>query len=87
VVATFNSNPTDITYRDNLAAVVDANGSVSHVSIFNVAGDSNFNLKSSVTLNNTAYCDRPERRQLFQLLVACMSVLGGVRTPQYGALS
>jgi hypothetical protein len=54
VVATFNSNPTDITYRDNLAAVVDANGSVSHVSIFNVAGDSNFNLKSSVTLNNTA---------------------------------
>lgn len=54
VVATFNGNPTDITYRDNLAAVVDANGSVSHVSVFNVDGDGNFNLKSSVTINNAA---------------------------------
>ncbi|GLQ51882.1 hypothetical protein ACFFJT_18245 [Dyella flava] len=54
VVATFNGDPTDITYRDNLAAVVDANASVSHVSIFNVDGDGNFNLKSSVTLNNPA---------------------------------
>jgi len=54
VVATFNGNPTDITYRDNLAAVVDANGSVSHVSIFDVDGDGDFNLKSSVTINNAA---------------------------------
>ncbi|HTV85957.1 MAG TPA: hypothetical protein VME63_11135 [Dyella sp.] len=54
VVATFNGNPTDITYRDGLAAVVDANGSVSHVSIFNVDGDGDFNLKSSVTINNVA---------------------------------
>jgi len=54
VVATFSGNPTDITYRDNLAAVVDANGSVSHVSIFDVDGDGNFNLKSSVTINNAA---------------------------------
>jgi hypothetical protein len=54
VVATFNGNPTDITYRDNLAAVVDANGSVSHVSIFDVDGDGNFNLKNTVTINNTA---------------------------------
>lgn len=52
VVAKFNGNPTDITYRDNLAAVVDANGSVSHVSIFDVDGDGNFNLKSSVTINS-----------------------------------
>jgi hypothetical protein len=54
VVASFNGNPTDITYGDGLAAVVDANGTVSHVSIFNVDGDGNFNLKSSVTINNTA---------------------------------
>jgi hypothetical protein len=54
VVATFNGNPTDITYRDQLAAVVDANGSVSHVSIFDVDGDGNFNLKSSATINNAA---------------------------------
>src|SRR5215469_11420296 len=51
VVATFNGNPTDITYRDNLAAVVDGNGSASHVSIFDVDGNGNFNLKSSVTLS------------------------------------
>jgi hypothetical protein len=54
VVASFKGNPTDITYGDGLAAVVDANGTVSHVSIFNVDGDGNFNLKSSVTINNTA---------------------------------
>jgi hypothetical protein len=54
VVATFNGNPTDITYRDNLAAVVDANGAVSHVSVFHVDGDGNFNLKSTVTINNIA---------------------------------
>lgn len=54
VVASFNGSPTDITYGDGLAAVVDANGTVSHVSIFNVDGDGNFNLKSSVTINNTA---------------------------------
>lgn len=54
IVASFNGNPTDITYGDGLAAVVDANGTVSHVSIFNVDGDGNFNLKSSVTINNAA---------------------------------
>lgn len=52
VVATFNGNPTDITYRDGLAAVVDGNGSTSHVSIFDVDGDGNFGLKSSVTINS-----------------------------------
>ena len=54
VVATFNGNPTDIAYRDGLAAVVDANGSVSHVSVFDVDGDGNFKLKSSATINNVA---------------------------------
>ncbi len=54
VVATFNGNPTDIAYRDHLAAVVDGNGSASHVSIFNVDGDGNFALTSSVTLNSGA---------------------------------
>jgi len=54
VVATFDGAPTDIAYGDGLAAVVDANGAVSHVSIFNVDGDGDFNLKSSVTLNGAA---------------------------------
>lgn len=54
VIASFNGNPTDITYRDSLAAVIDANGSVSHVSVFNVDGDGNFHLKSSATIGNAA---------------------------------
>lgn len=54
VVASFNGAPTDITYRDNLAAVVDGNGSASHVSIFNVDGDGNFALRSSVTINSAS---------------------------------
>ena len=54
VVASFNGAPTDITYRDNLAAVVDGDGSTSHVSIFGVDGDGNFDLKSSVTIDSGA---------------------------------
>ena len=54
VVATFQGDPTDIVYRDTLSAVVDANGSVSHVSIFNVDEDGNFALKAAVTINNIA---------------------------------
>ena len=54
VVATFQGNPTDIVYRDDLAAVVDANGTVSHVSIFDVDEDGNFKLKHAVTINNIA---------------------------------
>jgi hypothetical protein len=54
VVASFNGAPTDIAYRDNLAAVVDSNGSASHVSIFDVDGDGNFSPKSSVTINSAA---------------------------------
>lgn len=52
VVASFNGAPTDITYRDGLAAVVDGNGSASHVSIFNVDGDGNFDPESIVTINS-----------------------------------
>jgi hypothetical protein len=54
VIASFNGSPTDIAYKDHLAAVVDANGTVSHVSIFSVDGDGHFNLKSTVTINNVA---------------------------------
>ena len=53
VAATINGNPTDIAYRDNLAAVVDNNGTASHVSIFNVDGDGNFGLRGSATINGT----------------------------------
>jgi hypothetical protein len=54
VVATFNGSPTDITYRADLAAVIDANGTVSHVSVFGVDGDGNFTLKGLATINNVA---------------------------------
>ncbi|MEW9625776.1 hypothetical protein [Rhodanobacter geophilus] len=54
VVASLDGAPTDIAYGDGLAAVVDANGPVSHVSIFGVDGDGDFKLKSSITLNNAA---------------------------------
>ena len=53
VVTTFNGNPTDITYRNNLAAVIDASGSVSHVSIFDVDEDGDFTLKGLATINST----------------------------------
>jgi hypothetical protein len=54
VVASFNGSPTDIAYRSNLAAVIDADGSVSHVSIFDVDEDGNFSLKGLATINNAA---------------------------------
>jgi len=54
VVTTFNGNPTDITYRSDLAAVIDANGSVSHVSIFDVDEDGDFTLKGLATINSAA---------------------------------
>ena len=45
VVAQFTGNPTDIAYRDGFAAVVDAAGSASRVSIFKVDQDGNFALQ------------------------------------------
>lgn len=49
VAATFNGNPTDIDYHHGLAAVIDSNGSVSHVSIFHVDGDGNLTLTGAAT--------------------------------------
>jgi hypothetical protein len=54
IVATFNGNPTDIAYRSGLAAVVDGDGTASHVSIFGVDEDGKFTLKGLATINNTA---------------------------------
>jgi hypothetical protein len=54
VAATFNGNPTDITYRAGMAAVVDANGTVSHLSVFHVDEDGNLTLSGVATINNVA---------------------------------
>jgi hypothetical protein len=54
IVAIFNGNPTDIAYRAGLAAVIDANGTLSHVSVFGVDEDGNFTLKGLGTINNAA---------------------------------
>jgi hypothetical protein len=50
VVASFNGDPTDIDYRDGVAAVIDSNGSASHISAFKVDGDGNFALLGSATV-------------------------------------
>ncbi|MDB6011747.1 MAG: hypothetical protein JWL65_3997 [Gammaproteobacteria bacterium] len=54
VAATFTGNPTDIAYRAGLAAVVDANATVSHVSIFHVNEDGDLGLQGLATINNAA---------------------------------
>jgi hypothetical protein len=54
VVAQFNGDPTDITYRTGWAAVVDANGNESHVSVFRVDGDGTFTLKGVATIESAA---------------------------------
>jgi hypothetical protein len=54
IVATFNGNPTDITYGAGLAAVVDSNGTVSHLSIFDVDEDGTFGLLGVATISTTA---------------------------------
>lgn len=54
VVASFNGNPTDIAYRSGVAAVIDADGSVSHVSVFDVDGDGNFSLQGQATIDGAA---------------------------------
>jgi hypothetical protein len=54
VAATFSGNPTDIAYRAGLAAVIDANGTVSHVSTFRVDEDGNLGLQGLATINNVA---------------------------------
>jgi hypothetical protein len=54
VVANFEGNPTDIAYRTGLAAVIDSDGTVSHVSVFAVDEDGNLALNGSATINNKA---------------------------------
>jgi hypothetical protein len=54
VAASFNGNPTDIAYRAGLAAVVDSNGTVSHVSIFKVDEEGNLTLNGVATINGAA---------------------------------
>jgi hypothetical protein len=51
VVAQFNGNPTDIAYRAGLAAVIDSDGTVSHVSVFHVDADGAFALQGVATID------------------------------------
>lgn len=58
VAATFNGLPTDIAYANTgyntgLAAVVDVNGAVSHLSVFRVDANGNLGLQGSATINTT----------------------------------
>jgi hypothetical protein len=50
VIAEFNGNPTDIAAHAGLAAVIDGNGSVSHLTVFKVDEDGNFTLRGVATL-------------------------------------
>lgn len=52
VAAAFEGNPTDIAYRAGIAAVIDANGTLSHVSVFGVDEDGNLTLRGVATLNS-----------------------------------
>jgi hypothetical protein len=52
VVVQFTGAPTDIAVQGKLAAVIDAAGTQSRVSIFNVDQDGNFTLRSVATLNS-----------------------------------
>jgi hypothetical protein len=54
VVAQFTGNPTDITYRDGFAAVVDAAAGASRVSIFKVDQDGDFALQGVAALPGAA---------------------------------
>ena len=54
VIAQFAGNPTDITARDGIAAVVDAAGGASRVSIFKVDQDGNFALQGVAALPSAA---------------------------------
>jgi len=54
VAASFDGNPTDIAYQDGLAAVIDANGTVSHLSIFRVDDGGNLSLRAQATIDSIA---------------------------------
>ncbi len=51
VAALMNGNPTDIASGEGLVAVIDGNGPVSHLSIFNVDEDGNLTLRNAATMN------------------------------------
>jgi hypothetical protein len=52
VIATFNGSPTDIAAHGALAAVVDINGTVAHVSVFKVDEDGNFSVRGVATVSS-----------------------------------
>jgi hypothetical protein len=52
VAASLNGDPTDITYKSGMVAVIDSNGTVSHLSVFNVDGDGNLALKAATTMSS-----------------------------------
>ena len=54
VIAQFTGNPTDIVYRDGFAAVIDAAGTASRVSVFKVDQDGNFALQGVAALASAA---------------------------------
>ena len=54
IVATLDGDPTDITYRDGLIAVIDGNGPLSHLSIFTVDEDGNLTLRIANTISAPA---------------------------------
>jgi hypothetical protein len=54
VIAQFAGNPTDIVYRDGFAAVIDAAGTASRVSVFKVDQDGNFALQGVTALASAA---------------------------------
>jgi hypothetical protein len=59
VAASFNGNPTDIAFartgfNNGLAAVVDANGTESHLSIFRVDSAGNLGRQGLATISTTA---------------------------------
>ena len=67
VIAQFTGNPTDIAARAGFAAVVDAAGTTSRVSVFQVDEDGNFTLRGVASLpsaatNGVAIVDLDDRR-------------------------
>jgi hypothetical protein len=54
IVTTFGGNSTDITCRAGSAAVIDGDGTNSHVSVFKVDGNGNFSLNGLATINGAA---------------------------------
>jgi hypothetical protein len=53
VAALFNGSPTDIAYKGGVAAVIDSNGTQSHVSVFDVDEDGALTLRGAATLNSS----------------------------------